>query len=406
MLSDGPAALYLLRYLAAILDAWSRRVLGYAISRSIDARVAVAALKSSYPSEAAAEGLHPPLGSRFAIGLRALSPPAGRTWSRRVHGRPRNPYDSAKAESFGGGWQKVKMNSCASTDSREGTLSLSGRFLSKVFNWLIRGAWFLFRVLLIAWATLAIYYSNLPSSRLRIASAISFAAIAIWLLWLSRDRRASVVFIILFLGVVAWWLSISPSHDRPWRPEVAVMPRATIDGDRVHIAGVRNFEYRSSTDFTVRYEERAVQLSHLTGLDFFVSYWSEGLVGHTFLSFIFDNAPPLSISIETRPEVGEGFNPVASLFKQFELIYVVGDERDLVRVRTNYRKETVYLYRLNSPLDDVRRLLMVYLKRINELADQPEFYHLLSNSCTINIIRYMNAAGRAGRFEFAICSTA
>jgi hypothetical protein len=152
-------------------------------------------------------------------------------------------------------------------------------------------------------------------------------------------------------------------------------------------------------DFTVRYEEREVQLSHLTGLDFFVSYWSEGLVGHTFLSFIFDNAPPLSISIETRPEVGEGFNPIASLFKQFELIYVVGDERDLVRVRTNYRKETVYLYRLNSSPDDVRGLLMVYLKRINELADRPEFYHLLSNSCTINIIRYMNAAGRAGRFD-------
>jgi hypothetical protein len=203
----------------------------------------------------------------------------------------------------------------------------------------------------------------------------------------------------LFLGVVAWWLSISPSLDRPWRPEVAVMPRATIDGDRVHIAGVRNFEYRGLTDFTAGYEEREVQLSHLTGLDFFVSYWSEGPVGHTFLSFIFDNAPPLSISIETRPEVGEGFNPVASLFKQFELIYVVGDERDLVRVRTNYRKEAVYLYRLNSPPDDVRRLLMVYLKRINELADQPEFYHLLSNSCTINIIRYMNAAGRAGRFD-------
>ena len=177
------------------------------------------------------------------------------------------------------------------------------------------------------------------------------------------------------------------------------MPRVTIDGDRVHIAGVRNFEYRSLNDFTGRYEEREVQLSHLTDLDFFVSYWSEGLVGHTFLSFIFDNAPPLSISIETRPEVGEGFNPVASLFKQFELIYVVGDERDLVRVRTNYRKETVYLYRLNSPPDDVRPLLMVYLKRINELADQPEFYHLLSNSCTINIIRYMNAAGRAGRFD-------
>lgn len=177
------------------------------------------------------------------------------------------------------------------------------------------------------------------------------------------------------------------------------MPRAFIDGDTVRITGVRNFDYRSRNDFTARYEERTIQLSHLTHLDFFVSYWSEGLVGHTFLSFIFDNAPPLSISIETRPEVGEGFNPVASLFKQFELIYVVGNERDLVKVRTNYRGETVYLYRLNTSPDDARRLLTIYLERINELADRPEFYHLLSNSCTINIIRYANAAGRTGRFD-------
>jgi hypothetical protein len=200
----------------------------------------------------------------------------------------------------------------------------------------------------------------------------------------------SAVLIVLYLGVVAWWISISPSHDRPWRPEVAVMPRAFIQGDRVRITGVRNFQYRTRDDFTVRYEEREVQLSHLTSIDFYVSYWSEGLVGHTFLSFIFDNAPPLSISIETRPEVGEGFAPIASLFKQFELIYVVGDERDLVGVRTNYRHEAVYLYRLNSPAEDARRLLLIYLARINELADRPEFYHLLSNSCTINIIRYAN----------------
>jgi hypothetical protein len=212
-------------------------------------------------------------------------------------------------------------------------------------------------------------------------------------------RSKTLLFLALCLGVIAWWISIPPSHDRPWRPEVGVMPRAIVDGDRVRITGVRNFAYRSRDDFTVRYEDREVQLSHLTGLDFYVSYWSEGIVGHTFLSFLFDNAPPLSISIETRPEVGEGFNPIASLFKQFELIYVVGDEHDLVRVRTNYRKEAVYLYRLNSSPADVRRLLLVYLDRINELADNPEFYHLLSNSCTINIIRYANAAGRTGRFD-------
>ena len=272
-------------------------------------------------------------------------------------------------------------------------------FASRFLGWLIAGIWFLCRVLLIAWATLAIYYSNLPWAWLRLGLAVAFAAFAIWALWLSRQRRMSVAFIALYLGVVAWWIAIPPSHDREWRPEVAVMPRAVIDGDRVRITGVRNFDYRTRNDFTVRYEGREVLLSHLTGVDFYVSYWSEGLVGHTFLSFIFDNAPPLSISIETRPEVGEGFNPIASLFKQFELIYVVGDERDIVGVRTNHRLETVYLYRLNASPDKVRELLLVYLERINELADRPEFYHLLSNSCTINIIRYLNAAGRKGRFD-------
>ena len=264
---------------------------------------------------------------------------------------------------------------------------------------MIAGIWFLCQVALIAWATLAIYYSNLPWAGIRLGLAGAFAAFAIWALWLARRRRMSVAFIALFLGVVLWWSSISPSHHRPWRPEVAVMPRAVIDGDRVRLTGVRNFDYRTRNDFTVRYEEREVQLSHLAALDFYVSYFSEGPVAHTFLSFIFDNAPPLSISIETRPEVGEGFAPVASLFKQFELIYVVGDERDLVGVRTNHRREAVYLYHLNTSADDARRLLLVYLTRINELADRPEFYHLLTNSCTINIFRYANAAGRVGRFD-------
>jgi Domain of unknown function (DUF4105) len=278
-------------------------------------------------------------------------------------------------------------------------LSLLRRFLSASFGWLIAVTWFLCQAALIAWATLAIYYSDLSSAALRAGLAGAFAAFAVWALWLSRQRRMSVIAIVLFLGVVAWWITIRPSHDRHWRAEVAVMPRAFIDGDRLRLTGVRDFDYRTRDDFTVRYEEREVLLSHLTGLDFYVSYFMPGPVGHTFLSFIFDNAPPLSISIETRPEVGESFAPVASLFKQFELIYVVGDERDLVGVRTNQRHEAVYLYRLNTSPDDARRLLLVYLARINELADHPEFYHLLTNSCTINIVRYANAAGRVGRLD-------
>jgi hypothetical protein len=271
--------------------------------------------------------------------------------------------------------------------------------MAVVVRWLIAALWGLFRALLVAWGTLAIYYSNLPWAAARVGLAVAFAAFSIWAFWFSHRRPMPLVAAALFVGVVAWWIAISPSHDRNWRPEVAIMPRATIDGDRLRITGVRNFDYRSTNDFTVRYEEREWLLSKLKGLDFYVSYWSEGLVGHTFLSFIFDDAQPLSISIETRPEMGEGFAPVASLFKQFELIYVVADERDLVGVRTNHRNETTYLYRLNTSAADARRLLMIYLERINELADRPEFYHLLSNSCTINIVRYANAAGREGRFD-------
>jgi hypothetical protein len=204
----------------------------------------------------------------------------------------------------------------------------------------------------------------------------------------------------LFVCVLVWWISIRPTHDRPWRPEVKVMPRAIIDGDRVRINGVRDFDYRSPNDFTVRYQEREVSISHLTSIDFFVSYFLVGPVAHTFLSFNFDNAPPVCISIETRPEVGEGFAPIASLFKQFELIYIVGDERDLVRVRTNLRREDVYLYHIRTTPDRARKLFRIYLDRINELASRPEFYNLLTNSCTINIVRYARRAGKVSRFDF------
>ena len=271
--------------------------------------------------------------------------------------------------------------------------------MATLLSWLIAGIKLVVQIVVITWTTLAIYFSNLPWPALRLGLAVALAAFAIWAFWLSRRRRMPAVAIALVLGVVAWWFTIAPSGDRNWRPEVAVMPRAFIEGDHVRITGVRNFDYRSRNDFTVHYEEREVDLSHLTGLDFFVSYWREGPVAHTFVSFIFDNAAPLSISIETRPEVGRGFEPVASMFKQFELIYVVGEERDLVGVRAIHRRETVYLYQLNASLADARRLLLVYLARINELADRPEFYNLLTNCCTINIIRYANAVGRKGRFD-------
>lgn len=268
----------------------------------------------------------------------------------------------------------------------------------RLLVWPITIVWFLFRAVLLAWAAGALYF-NLPWVAGRPAVAVAFAAFGVWALWLARGTRMRWAFAALFLVLLAWWNGIQPSHDREWRQEVAVMPRAYIDGDRVRITGVRDFDFRSRRDFTVHYQEREVSLAHLTGADFYISYFMQGPVGHTFVSFIFDDAPPISISIETRPEVGEEFAPVASLFKQFELIYVVGTEHDVVGSRTNHRGEDVYLYRLVIPPENARRLFLVYLERINALADQAEFYHLLSNSCTINIVRYANIAGRTGRLD-------
>lgn len=259
---------------------------------------------------------------------------------------------------------------------------------------------FLLKAVLVGWGSLAVYWSNLPWAPLRLALAVSFAAFGIWVFWFASRRRWFLIFGGLFAALLVWWAAIPPSHERDWRPEVAVMPRAFVDGDRVRITGFRDFDYRSVDDFTPRYEEREVSLSHLTGVDFYVSFWMPGPVGHTFVSFIFDDAPPVSISIETRPELGESFAPLASLFKQFELIYVVGEERDIVGVRTNHRAEQVYRYPVSISPEGARRLFLLYLERINELADRPEFYHLLKNSCTVNIVRYgRTAAGQTGRFN-------
>jgi hypothetical protein len=255
--------------------------------------------------------------------------------------------------------------------------------------------------LLIAWATLAIYYSNLPWAWTRVAWAVAFAGFGVWALWLSRRARLRWVFAGAFAAIAVWWVCIPASFDRPWRREVAVLPRAVIDGDRVRLTGFRNFIYRSKDDFDVRYEQREVSLAHVVSMDLFVSYWKIGPVAHTFVSFNFDDGtPPVCISIETRPEVGEGFNPLASMFKQFELIYVVGDERDIVRVRTDHRGEEVFLYRIRATPEAARRLFRIYLDRVNELADLPEWYHLLKNNCTNNIIRNASRAAGAERARF------
>lgn len=270
-----------------------------------------------------------------------------------------------------------------------------GRFLIRAFS-------ILCQTLLVIWASLAIYWSNLPGSIARLILAVLYVLGAVACLGILRTKRSFQIFALSSLGVLIWWVTIQPTHDREWKPDVGVLPRAVIDGNRVKLSGVRHFEYRSAADFTPRYEVREVDLSHLQSVDLFVSYWKMGPVAHTFVSFNFDNVPPVCVSIEARLEKGEKYSPLASCFKQAELIYVVGDERDIVQLRTQYRNETVFLYRTRARPEGARKLFLSYLNKINQLADEPEFYHLLSNNCTVNIDRHAHRDAQRSPFDLRL----
>ena len=194
-----------------------------------------------------------------------------------------------------------------------------------------------------------------------------------------------------FLLLVAWWSTIPPSQDRDWAPEYAKLVHATINGDLVTIHNIRNFDYRTETDFTPRYYDKTFDLRQLDSVDVIATYWMGDAIAHVFLSFGFSGKDFLAISIETRRERGESYSTIAGFFKQYELFYVVADERDLIRLRTNYRKdppEDVYLYRSRAPADNARRLFLDYIREINSLAEKPEFYNALTTNCTTSILTH------------------
>ena len=246
-----------------------------------------------------------------------------------------------------------------------------------------------------AWGALAIYYSNLPGNGLRTILAALFAlfgvALLVWYLFSTKRTRPCIVFSAAFLLLVAWWSTIPPSQDRDWAPEYVKLVHATINGDLVTIHNIRNFDYRTETDFTPRYYDKTFDLRQLDSVDVIATYWMGDAIAHVFLSFGFSGKDFLAISIETRRERGESYSTIAGFFKQYELFYVVADERDLIRLRTNYRKdppEDVYLYRSRAPADNARRLFLDYIREINSLAEKPEFYNALTTNCTTSILTH------------------
>lgn len=251
------------------------------------------------------------------------------------------------------------------------------------------------------WATLAILYSNLPDY-LRPWLAAIFAIVSLALVRMYREWRARLSFLAAFAVVLSWWLLMPPSNSRNWQPDVAVLPWAEIRGDKVTIHNIRNCDYRSETDYTVHHYDRTFDLSNLNSVDLSLIYWGSPMIAHTMLSFGFGDDGIVCFSVETRKEVGEAYSTIKGFFRQYELTYVVADERDLIRLRTNYRGEQVYLYRLQASKDLIRKVFLDYLRQVNSLKEHPQWYNALTSNCTTNIRNHIAPFNPGARFDWRI----
>ncbi len=235
------------------------------------------------------------------------------------------------------------------------------------------------------WATLAILYSNLPGFLRPWAASIFGIGSLVALVGMYRYRQARRGFLAAFAVVLVWWMLIPPSNSRNWQPDVALLPWAEIKGDRVTSHNIRNCDYRSETDYTVRHYDKTFDLAKLKSVDLALVYWGSPYIAHTMFSYGFEGDGIVCFSIETRKEIGEEYSAVKGFFKQYELTYVVADERDLIGLRTNYRGEQVYLYRLKASPDLARKVFLSYLREVNSLKERPEWYNALTSNCTTNI---------------------
>lgn len=260
------------------------------------------------------------------------------------------------------------------------------RWLGLALAWLIVAG-------LVGWSIAALFI-DLPVPWLRLPVAIIFGIAVLAALILVRGAgRKMLACLVGFAAVLAWWLTVAPSNDRNWQADVNRTAWADIEGERVTIHNLRNFDYRTETDYTPRWETRTYDLSQIRGADLFITYWGSPWIAHPIVSFEFGGGDHVAFSIETRKEVGEEYSAFKGFFRQYELIYIIADERDVIRLRTNYRVgEEVYLYRTTATADSARTVFLDYLRSANLLHAQPAFYNAATSNCTTNIRIHTKAA--------------
>lgn len=250
--------------------------------------------------------------------------------------------------------------------------------------------------------TLAFYYSTLRPDWLRIGLALLVAVVTGFAIAVLPFRRGALLWGATIVALAIWYAQDRPSNDRVWEPEYAVPATASRTGRIVSVRRIRNFAYRSETDFTPAYYDAAFSLDDLSSLDLVSSYWSGDAIAHVFLTFGFRDGRHLAFSIETRRQKGFAYSTLAGFFHHYELFYVVADERDLIGVRTDIRRERVYLYRLHTPPRGREGLFLSYVDEVARLARRPEWYNTLTDNCTTGILARANAESGLVRYNWRV----
>lgn len=223
-------------------------------------------------------------------------------------------------------------------------------------------------------------------------------AIGLW----SGALRLPLSYAVIVLGLLGWWSGMAPSHQRDWIPELARLPEIAREGDTVTVSNVRDFRWRSETDYDQRWETRRYDLSRIQGADLFLSYWSGEAIAHLLVSFTFADQPPLTFSIEVRRQKGEEWSALAGFFRSYEMAYVAADERDIVGLRSHARKEDVRLFRLAATPAQARDMFLAYAADINTLAREPRWYNTLTTNCTTVVYHLVGSVAPGWKFSLPL----